>query len=210
MSRVALIVLDSVGCGNAPDAADFGDIGSDTLGHIAAACAAGKADREGLRKGKLLLPNLTRYGYGLAAGTATGVVPPGLETAHPQGLFGSAIEVSVGKDTPSGHWEIAGTPVPFAWGYFPRTEPCFPTNLTKAVIDKGKLPGIIGNRHASGTAIIDELGAEHVKTGKPICYTSVDSVYQIAAHEEHFGLERLYDLCKLVRKLVDPLTLHWQ
>jgi phosphopentomutase len=207
MSRVALIVLDSVGCGNAPDAADFGDIGSDTLSHIAAACAAGKADREGLRKGKLLLPNLTRYGYGLAAGTATGVVPPGLETAHPQGLFGSAIEVSVGKDTPSGHWEIAGTPVPFAWGYFPRTEPCFPANLTKAVIDKGKLPGIIGNRHASGTAIIDELGAEHVRTGKPICYTSVDSVYQIAAHEEHFGLERLYDLCQLVRKLVDPLTI---
>jgi phosphopentomutase len=205
--RAAIIVLDSVGCGGAPDAAAFGDGGADTLGHIAIACAAGKADREGLRKGKLHLPHLARLGLGLACRSATGAIPPGLETQAPQGLYGSAVEVSIGKDTPSGHWEIVGTPVPFAWGYFPQTIPAFPAALTKAIIEEGRLPGIIGDRHASGTAIIDALGAEHVSSGKPICYTSVDSVLQIAAHEEAFGLERLYDLCRVVRRLVDPLMI---
>jgi phosphopentomutase len=207
MSRVVLIVLDSVGCGNAPDAAAFGDAGSDTLGHIAAACAAGKADRAGLRSGPLHMPQLARLGLGRACATATGLVPAGLECAAPHGLFGSGVEVSVGKDTPSGHWELAGTPVPFPWGYFPVSEPCFPAALTDAMIAQAKLPGILGNKHASGTAIIDELAAEHVRSGSPICYTSVDSVFQIAAHEESFGLERLYDLCKITRKLVDPLTI---
>jgi phosphopentomutase len=207
--RAALIVLDSVGCGGAPDAEAFGDVGSDTLGHIAGACAAGEADRHGLRSGSLHLPHLSRLGLGLACAAATGRVPPGLETASPEGLHGSAVEVSIGKDTPSGHWEIAGTPVPFAWGYFPQTIPCFPAALTEAIIREGGLPGIIGDRHASGTAIIDALGAEHVRTGKPICYTSVDSVLQIAAHEDPaiFGLQRLHDLCRLTRRLVDPLTI---
>ncbi len=205
--RAAIIVLDSVGCGNAPDAKAFGDEGSDTLGHIAEACAAGRADKEGLRKGPMRLPNLARLGLGHACQSATGRVPPGLECDAPAGIFGSAIEVAIGKDTPSGHWEIAGTPVPFAWGYFPQTVPAFPADLTAAIIREGRLPGIIGDRHASGTAIVDELGAEHIRTGKPICYTSVDSVLQIAAHEEIFGLQRLYDLCKTVRKLVDPLTI---
>jgi phosphopentomutase len=205
--RAAIIVLDSVGCGNAPDAAAFGDAGSNTLGHIAEACAAGKADRAGLRSGPLRMPHLARLGLGHACKTATGMMPPGLETDAPSGLFGSAVEVSIGKDTPSGHWEIAGTPVPFAWGYFPHTEPTFPADLTAAIIREGKLSGILGNKHASGTAIIDDLGAEHLRTGKPICYTSVDSVFQIAAHEEAFGLERLYALCKTVRKLVDPLVI---
>jgi phosphopentomutase len=205
--RAAIIVLDSVGCGNAPDAKDFGDEGANTLGHIASACAVGQADKAGLRSGPLKMPHLSRLGLGHACKTATGVMPPGLEAKAPHGLFGSAIEVSIGKDTPSGHWEIAGTPVPFAWGYFPQTEPAFPADLTAAIIRQGQLPGVLGNKHASGTAIIDELGLEHVKTGKPICYTSVDSVLQIAAHEERFGLERLYALCQTVRKLVDPLMI---
>lgn len=206
MSRALLIVLDSVGCGNAPDAGAFGDVGSDTLGHIARECAAGRADRAGLRAGPLRLPHLARLGLGHACATASGTIPPGLE-AEPTGLHGSGIERSIGKDTPSGHWEIAGTPVPFPWGYFPSTVPAFPASLTVAIAEQGHVPGILGNKHAPGTAIIDELGAEHLRTGKPICYTSVDSVFQIAAHEGAFGLQRLYDLCAVVRRLVDPLTI---
>ncbi len=201
--RAFLIVLDSVGCGHAPDAAAFGDEGADTLGHIAAACAAGQADRAGLRQGPLKLPHLTALGLGHACAVAAGRLPAGL----PGGLYGSAVEVSPGKDTPSGHWEIAGTPVPFAWGHFPDTRPCFPQDLTAAIVREGRLPGILGDRHASGTAIIEELGPEHLATGKPILYGSVDSVLQIAAHEESFGLERLYELCRLARKLVDPLNI---
>src|SRR5690606_6131097 len=105
----------------------------------------------------------------------------------------------------SGHWEIAGSPVSFEWGYFPKTEPCFPESLIEALCERGRLDGILGNRHASGTQIIAELGEEHVRTGKPICYTSADSVFQIAAHEEAFGLERLYALCEISRGLLDPL-----
>jgi len=205
MGRAILIVLDSVGCGGAPDAERFGDAGADTLGHIAAACAAGRGDRKGLRNGPLRLPNLGRLGLGPACATATGQVPSGLPGTG-TALYGSAVERSIGKDTPSGHWEMAGTPVPFAWGYFPDTVPCFPADLTADLMREGGLPGILGNRHASGTAIIDELGAEHVRTGKPIVYTSVDSVLQIAAHEESFGLERLYALCRAGRRLVDPLN----
>ena len=115
--------------------------------------------------------------------------------------------MSKGKDTPSGHWEMAGVPVFFDWGYFPRTIPCFPNDLTNALIEQGKLPGILGNCHASGTEIIAELGDEHMKSGKPIVYTSADSVFQIAAHEETFGLDRLYALCDIARELVDPLEI---
>ncbi len=202
MPRAFLVVMDSVGCGGAPDAADFGDEGSNTLGHIAEACAAGRAE-EG-RSGPLRLPNLDRLGLGRAIALASGLEPPGLG-AEPTGPWGAATEVSIGKDTPSGHWELAGLPVPFAWHYFPDTEPTFPAAITDAIIDRAGLPGILGNCHASGTLIIDRLGAEHVRTGKPICYTSVDSVFQIAAHEEVFGLERLYDLCRLTAEIVHPM-----
>ncbi len=116
-------------------------------------------------------------------------------------------ETSRGKDTPSGHWEIAGTPVDFDWGYFPEEVPAFPEQLTSALIAEGKLTGILGNKHASGTVIIEEFGEEHVRTGKPICYTSANSVLQIAAHEDAFGLERLYDLCRIGRRLCDPLKI---
>ncbi|MEA1832226.1 phosphopentomutase [Methylobacterium durans] len=205
MPRTLLIVLDSVGIGGAPDGARYGDAGADTVGHIAEGCAAGRGDRPGLRAGRLRLPNLTALGLGLAARGATGRVPPGLEPAGPvRGAHGHAAETAAGKDTPSGHWEIVGLPMREDWGHFPDARPAFPAELTRALIAKGNLPGILGDRHASGIAIIDDFGAEHVRTGKPICYTSADSVFQIAAHEETFGLERLYDLCRTARALCDP------
>ena len=208
MPRALLLVLDSFGCGGAADAAAFGDAGADTLGHIALACAAGQADRDGLRKGPLHTPFLDALGLGLVAQASTGALPSGLtRPVAPKASWGYGVEVSKGKDTPSGHWEIAGSPVDFAWGYFPDTHPTFPPDLTRAIIAAAKLPGILGDRHASGTDILDELGAEHIASGKPILYTSVDSVLQIAAHEESFGLERLYELCRIVRKLVDPLNI---
>jgi phosphopentomutase len=194
MPRAILIVLDSVGCGFAPDASSFGDEGANTLGSIAKAYP-------------LNLPYLTGLGLGLACATAGGDVPPNLECAEPKALYGSAIEVSKGKDTPSGHWEMVGSIAPAPFGYFPNTNPCFPDQLTQAMIAQGKLNGLLGNKHASGTDILDELGAEHMATLKPIAYSSVDSVLQIAAHEEAFGLKRLYALCELTRKLVDPLNI---
>jgi phosphopentomutase len=143
-------------------------------------------------------------GLGLACEASTGRLPPNLAPKDAlRGAWGYGVETSRGKDTPSGHWEIAGVPVAFDWGYFPNTVPSFPEELTAALIERGGLPGILGDKHASGTAIIDELGAEHMRTGKPICYTSVDSVLQIAAHEETFGLERLYELCRIGRDICD-------
>ncbi|MFO1173280.1 MAG: phosphopentomutase [Hyphomicrobiaceae bacterium] len=208
MTRAFLIVLDSFGIGGAPDAAAFGDAGADTLGHIAIACAEGRGNRDGLRAGPLRLPNLSAMGLGHAAETASGAWPMGLERpASPRALYGHAVEQSTGKDTPSGHWEIAGVPVTRAWGYFPNSVPCFPSALTDALIAKGGLPGLLGNGHASGTEIIAALGTEHLATGKPILYTSADSVLQIAAHEEAFGLERLYRLCEIARREVDPLRI---
>lgn len=202
--RAFILVMDSFGVGASADAAKFGDTGADTLGHIAEACATGKADKEGVRKGPLHLPNLTQLGLGLLAKGSTGKIPAGLNlNGTPQGAYGHAQEVSHGKDTPSGHWEMAGVPVTFDWGYFPITEPTFPVALIESLIKEGQLPGVLGNRHASGTQILEELGDEHMQTGKPIVYTSADSVFQIAAHEETFGLQRLYNVCKIARRLVD-------
>jgi phosphopentomutase len=201
MARVILIVMDSVGIGGAPDAERYGDAGANTIGHIAEYCATARGE-------PLRLPNLAALGLGAACRLATERVPPGLEVAgEPIGRFGTAIEISKGKDTPSGHWEIAGLPVPFDWGYFPRTEPCFPEALVADLCRRAGLPGILGNCHASGTEIIATLGAEHLRTGQPICYTSADSVFQIAAHEESFGLARLYASCAIARELVDPLMI---
>lgn len=206
MARAFLVVLDSVGVGGAPDAAAFGDEGANTLGHIAEACMRGEGDRDGLRQGPLKLPHMARLGLAKAAELVSGTAPPGLEAdGEIEGAWGCASEVSSGKDTPSGHWEIAGLPVTKEWRTFPRTEPTFPESLTRAMIAEGDIPGILGNCHASGTEIIADLGNEHMKTGKPIVYTSIDSVVQIAAHEEFFGLDRLYDLCAVTRRLVDPL-----
>ncbi len=186
MPRAFLVVLDSVGCGGAPDAADFGDAGANTLAHIAKARAA--------VGNPLRLPVLDGLGLGAAVRLASGAETPGLE-ARPHGLWGAATEVSRGKDTPSGHWELAGVPVPWEWTYFPRQTPAFPPDLVARVCDAAGTEGILGNCHAAGIPIVAELGAEHLRTGWPICYTSVDSVFQIAAHEEAFGLDRLYRLC---------------
>jgi phosphopentomutase len=193
MPRAFLVVLDSAGCGGAPDAEAFGDAGANTLGHIAEACAAGRAE-EG-RSGPLRMPNLDALGLGAAIRLASESNAPGLEAA-PAGLWGAATEVSRGKDTPSGHWELAGVPVPWDWHYFPDTARSFPPELVAEVCRLAGTEGILGNRHASGTLIIEEEGAAHMRSGWPICYTSVDSVFQIAAHEETFGLDRLLALCE--------------
>ncbi|MFZ1815545.1 MAG: phosphopentomutase [Rhizobiaceae bacterium] len=207
MARAFLFVLDSFGIGGAPDAEKFGDVGSNTLGHIAQQCARGECDPRD-RTGKLAVPNLEKLGLGVVARAASGSIPEGFDAdIKPIGLHANACEVSTGKDTPSGHWEIAGVPVRFDWGYFPQSVPTFPAELTRALIREGGIDGILGDKHASGTQIMEELGEEHIRTGKPICYTSADSVYQIAAHETHFGLQRLYDLCETVRRLVDPYNI---
>jgi phosphopentomutase len=194
MTRAILCILDSFGIGGAPDAADYGDTGSDTLGHIAANYS-------------ISLPNLDALGLGAAAKLSTGNIPRGLTDQPKGGRWGVGREVSKGKDTPSGHWEIAGVPVPFDWGYFPHTEPTFPPDLIAQLIERSGIPGILGDKHASGTTIIAELGEESIRTGKPICYTSIDSVFQIAAHETHFGLDRLYALCETAFALTEPLKI---
>lgn len=197
MGRAFLVVMDSVGIGGAPDADTFfngevPDTGANTLGHIAQACTAGQAE-EG-RSGPLNVPTLASLGLGAAIKAACG-----LELAEFDvplvGTWGAATEVSRGKDTPSGHWELAGLPVPWEWHYFERTEESFDVDLIAQVCAAAGSDGILGNCHAPGTAIIEKFGAEHMRTGQPICYTSADSVFQIAAHEETFGLERLLKLC---------------
>ncbi len=208
MARAFLFVLDSVGIGGAEDAHEFGDEGSNTIGHIASVCASGGGDQDGLRNGPLKLPNLEKYGLGFAAELACGSAPTGFtfsETA--EAGWAAAKEVSRGKDTITGHWEMAGVPLDKDWGYFPKTVPAFPDDLIDAIIKGGELPGLLACKHASGTGVIDDYGDEHIQSGKPIVYTSTDSVLQIAAHEDFFGLERLYKLCALTRKLVDPLNI---
>jgi phosphopentomutase len=208
MARAFLFVLDSVGIGGADDADEFGDKGSNTIGHIAAACAAGGGDQDGLRSGPLKLPNLEQYGLGLAAELATGSMPEGFTyTEVSKAGWACAKEVSRGKDTITGHWEMAGVPLSKDWGYFAETVPAFPQDFMDAIIKGGELPGLLACRHASGTGVIEDYGDEHIQSGKPIIYTSTDSVIQIAAHEDFFGLDRLYKLCALTRKLADPLNI---
>ncbi|MBL8894135.1 MAG: phosphopentomutase [Rhizobiales bacterium] len=194
MTRAVLVILDSVGIGGAPDARRFGDEGANTIGHIA-------------ERVELKLPNLASLGLAEAAELASGSRPKGFAPVTIRGRWGCGIERSNGKDTPSGHWEIAGAPVTFDWGYFPRTIPAIPKQVTDPLIVHCSLPGVLGNKHASGTEIIAELGEEHVRTGKPIIYTSADSVLQIAAHEETFGLERLLEVCRVARELTLPLKI---
>lgn len=195
--RAFLIVMDSVGIGGAPDADQFfnGDVpdkGSNTVLNIASACADGLVN-DG-RAGPLNLPTMTRLGLGNAIHAATGKIAPNLPLVT-GATWAAATEKSMGKDTPSGHWELAGLTVPWDWHYFPKLQPSFPAEIVDAVCRASNVSGILGNCHASGTQIIDALAQQHVETGMPICYTSIDSVFQIAAHEEHFGLQRLYDLC---------------
>ena len=197
--RVIILMMDSFGVGGAEDAANFGDQGADTLGHIAAA------------RGGLKLPNLAALGLFKAAQASTGKeIAAGAQPPAQLQLpakYGYMKEVSKGKDTSSGHWEMAGVPVTFDWGYFKPDYPSFPPELIEKICQEAGLSGILGNKAASGTVIIEELGEEHLKTGKPICYTSADSVFQIAAHEEHFGLERLYQVCEIAFKHLKPYNI---
>ncbi|HEY0004931.1 MAG TPA: phosphopentomutase [Pyrinomonadaceae bacterium] len=179
--RILLIVLDSAGIGEMPDAAAWGDAGSDTLGHI---CAS----RE------VRLPNLQAYGLGNIRPLPN--VPPS-DTAR--GSYGRCALRSNGKDTTTGHWEMAGIVLDKAFPTYPEG---FPQEIISRFISETNVPGVLGNVPASGTEIIKELGAEHVRTGKPIVYTSADSVFQIAAHEEIIPVERLYQICLQARRIL--------
>ncbi|WP_286830679.1 MULTISPECIES: phosphopentomutase [Kordiimonas] len=208
MARAFILVLDSFGIGAAPDADRWGEADADTLGHIADWCAAGNVAEDRPTAGPIKLPTMTKLGLGKAAELATGREPKGMEYAGEiTGMYAACAEESFGKDTPSGHWEMAGVPVKFDWGYFPPEFPSFPEDLISKLVERCGLPGVLGNKAASGTVVLDELGDEHMRTGKPIVYTSADSVFQIAAHEETFGLERLYEVCAVARELVDDYNI---
>ena len=198
VGKVIILMLDSFGVGGAPDAESYGDKGANTFAHIV-------QTMNGLKIPYMQALGLTDIGQetngiNIATHCESAVVSLGYK-------YGHAKEISNGKDTSSGHWEMAGTPVLFDWGYFPHDYPSFPAELISEICAKGKIDGILGNKAASGTAILDELGEEHIKTGKPIFYTSADSVLQIACHEEYFGLERLYKLCEIAFEAVKPYNI---
>lgn len=188
MNNFIVIILDGVGVGELPDAELYGDKGSNTLGNISKAL------------GNIFLPNLQKFGLG-------NIIPiNGIEPVQkPMASFGKMNEVSKGKDSTTGHWEISGLKVDFNFDYFPNG---FPDEIIKKFIELTGVKGVLGNKPASGTEIINELGDEHIKTGFPIVYTSADSVFQIAAHEKHFGLENLYRICEITRNqiLIPPLV----
>ncbi|MBI2712618.1 MAG: phosphopentomutase [Bdellovibrio sp.] len=190
--RVIWIVLDGVGAGELPDAATYGDQGSDTLGNLS---------RSFLKQlGRpLSLPNLQNWGLGNI--TPMEGLPP-LKNGEGIGAFGRAAELSRGKDTTSGHWEMAGLVLEKPFATYPNG---FSDEVVNRWIQENHLPGVLGNCTASGTEIIDRFGAEHIRTGKPILYTSADSVWQVAAHEETFGLDRLYQVCKSARLICNDL-----
>ena len=202
MARVFLVVMDSVGIGGAPDAdkyfnGDISDFGSNTVLHIA----------EYMRKrGRpLKLPQLNALGLGSAIHHSAGIRHPDLPI-EPDANWAVGQESSRGKDTPSGHWEIAGLPVTWDWHYFKDKTNSFPTEIINLICQIAQVDGILGNKHASGIRIIEEFGQFHVETSMPICYTSADSVFQIAAHETVFGLDRLYDLCEKLSPAIHNLN----
>ncbi|GHF93481.1 phosphopentomutase [Thalassotalea marina] len=200
MARAIILVLDSFGIGEAPDADKFGDQGANTFAHLS------KVYFEQTEK-LIDLPNLSQMGLIKAAESAGKKSFPHQDYAVTKGAYGYAGELSSGKDTPSGHWEMAGVPVLFDWGYFTDKENSFPQALMDEINKATGIEGFLGNCHASGTDIIARLGEEHIRTGLPICYTSADSVFQVAAHEEHFGLENLYQYCEQVRALLDDYNI---
>jgi phosphopentomutase len=181
-NRILLIVLDGAGIGAMPDAPEWGDAGSDTFGHI-------------LESREVRLPNLQRYGLGNIRPLAQ--LPP---LQNPVGSYGRCALRSNGKDTTTGHWEMAGIILEHAFPTYPNG---FPTAVIDRFVREADVPGILGNIPASGTEIIKVLGEEHVETRKPIVYTSADSVFQIAAHEEVIPLERLYEMCEIARRILD-------
>lgn len=200
MSRAIILVIDGFGLGHAPDAEAFGDVNANTFANL--------AEKFQETKGRpLKLPHLSKLGLVNACQQASGrtlCVEPVKPT---KGAYGYAAEISTGKDTPSGHWEMAGVPVLFDWTYFTDKKNSFSAELMAQINQATGYADMLGNCHASGTNIIAELGEQHIKTGLPICYTSGDSVFQVAAHEQHFGLDNLYNYCQQVRVILDPLNI---
>ena len=188
MDNFYIIVLDGVGVGEMPDAENYGDQGSNTLANMAAFV------------GGLNLPNLQDFGLG-------NIIPiKGINViSNPAASYGKLSEQSKGKDSTTGHWELSGLFVETDFDYFPKG---FPTSITDKFLKLTGCKGFLGNKAASGTEIISELGDEHLKTGFPIIYTSADSVFQIAAHEKVISLEDLYNICEITRNkvLVEPLN----
>jgi phosphopentomutase len=190
MKRVIWLVMDSFGIGNASDAERFGDSGADTLGSIA-------------KNYNLNIPNMTSLGL-LKAYELNNNKPIHVNNkveTLPNSFWGAAKETSLGKDTLSGHWEMAGVAMDIDMRYFEAKVPVFPPEMLQEILSKANITNVLGNRHAGGIEIIDSLGEEHIKTGFPIFYTSADSVLQIAAHEQYFGLEKLYKLCEIAREV---------
>lgn len=198
MPRVIILMMDSFGIGGAPDAKKFGDDGADTFGHIVDNVP------------DLKIPNLVKLGLLKAANEASNKQRKlSLDGAkiNLSAAYGHCCELSKAKDTSSGHWELAGVPVVEPWGYFGPDYPSFPKELVDKICCRAGLKGILGNKAASGTVIIQELGEEHIKTQMPICYTSADSCFQIAAHEKYFGLDRLYQICQIAFEEVRPYNI---
>lgn len=196
MARAIIFVIDSFGIGYAPDAEKFGDVDANTFANLS------QAFFDQTNK-KINIPNLSSLGLVKACEDASGRSFPYIGGQPTKGAFAHAAEISTGKDTPSGHWEMMGVPVLFDWTYFPDRENSFPQSLINTINAETGYAGMLGNCHASGTTIIAALGEEHIKTHLPICYTSADSVFQVAAHEEHFGLDNLYAYCEKVRGILD-------
>ena len=201
--KVVILLLDSFGIGASPDAEEFGDQGADTLGHI--------VEKRSQQGKPLYLPNLNQKGLGQAAQAArkSPLAMPldgNGQASVIDGMYGYCQEISRGKDTPSGHWELAGVPVLFDWHYFKKNPQasCFPDAfLTAWQSEAGLQDGVIDAGHASGTQVLKDHGVEHCLTKKPIIYTSADSVFQVAAHEEYFGLEELYRICHIAREVLN-------
>ncbi|QCI23494.1 phosphopentomutase [Buchnera aphidicola] len=202
MKRAFIVVLDSFGIGSTSDAHKFNDVGSNTFGNIVKWCYLGKANNG--RIGPLYIPNLVSMGLVHAAKKSIGKNVFGIkESQEILGSYAYASEISSGKDTSSGHWEIAGVPVLYDWDYFSDVYNSFPKHLLDKIVSECNLSGVLGNCHSSGVSILDEFGEEHINTKKPIFYTSIDSVFQVACHENVFGLEKLYVLCNTIRKILD-------
>lgn len=203
--KVVILLFDSFGIGQAPDAPQFGDQGSDTLGHIVE-----YFNKNGMN---LKLPNLSKRGLKKAAEHNRGAALAqdiSISDNIINSKFGYCAEISKGKDTPSGHWELAGVPVMFDWYYFTAKEnqSCFDQEFIDRWVEKADLKdGFIDAGHASGTEVLKEHGCESCVTKKPVVYTSADSVFQVAAHEDYFGLDKLLDICKIAREILDDMNM---
>jgi phosphopentomutase len=216
MARAIIVVLDSFGVGYSDDAVTFGDVGANTFINITRDYVKNRA--------KIIqLPHLAALGlHELSKQASSPIIWQALEQEitkagenfsefyhqAEKGAFGYMNEISTGKDTPSGHWEMAGVPVLFDWDYFSNKQNSFSDELISSINNKTGFTGLLGNCHASGVDIINRLGNEHIKTGLPICYTSADSVFQVAAHEEYFGLDNLYRYCEQIRELLSDSELN--